>query len=630
MATPEITHKLAAVLSGEVKRYSRLLVRDEARTIHTLQTYKDVMAGLIERHGGIVCDAPHDHVLAEFPDAMEAVACAIEIQKELKSRNDELPEPRRMEFRFGIDRGEIVKKEGTMFGDGVNISVRIQSFADAGGICVSGAVYEKIKDKPDLRFDYLGKQTVQNIKDPVRIYRVLREGETVSFIQRWQRFGLYYWKRFSIAITILVALVGLANGLWQLYPRLFRPAVEVASKEKMAFPLPNKPSIAVLPFVNMSGDPKQDLFCEGITAEINYALSKVSQVFVIAPDSMAAYKGKTTTARQVAEDLGVQYVLEGSVRRSGDSVRVSAEFIDALKGYTLWSERYDRSVKDIFALEDEITIKIITELRVKLTEGEAARVYAKGTHNLQAYLKVLEGDRYYTQANKESNVEAVRLYREAIALDPKYAMAYARLAFVLEHVLILGAGGSPQETLSEAMKLAQKAIELDSSSAEAYAALSHVLLFMHQYDKAIEAGERAVRLNPNSDQALYTLGLCLNFSWRGKEALSLIQQAVRLNPFATNYYRQLGQAYRQAGMYEEGIAAVKKGLKLAPNDLVANLNLILLYMELDRQAEARAAALEVYRIDPNFSLEYLLKVSATKEGPERDRYFDDLRKAGLK
>ena len=202
MATPEITHKLAAVLSGEVKRYSRLLVRDEARTIHTLQTYKDVMAGLIERHGGIVCDAPHDHVLAEFTDALEAVACAIEIQKELKSCNDELPEPRRMEFRFGIDRGEIVKKEGTMFGDGVNISVRIQSFADAGGICVSGAVYEKIKDKPDLRFDYLGKQTVQNIKDPVRIYRVLREGETVSFIQRWQRFGLYYWKRFSIAITM--------------------------------------------------------------------------------------------------------------------------------------------------------------------------------------------------------------------------------------------------------------------------------------------------------------------------------------------------------------------------------------------------------------------------------------------
>jgi adenylate cyclase len=630
MATPEITRKLSVVLSGEVKRYSRLLVRDETGTLHTLTAYKEVMARLIQSHGGNVIDAPGDHVLAEFSDTMGAVQCAVSIQKELKSRNDKLPEPRRMEFRFGIDRGEVVTKEETIYGDGVNVAVRIQSFADAGGICVSGAVYEQVKGKSDLRFDYLGKQSVQNIKEPVRICRVLREGETVSFIARWTRFGVSYWKRFSIAITIIVALVGLANGLWQLYPRLFRPSVEVASKEKMAFPLPDKPSIAVLPFVNMSEDLKQDYFSDGITVEINNALSKVPYVFVIAPASMAAYKGKTTSPRQVAEDLGVQYVLEGSVRRSGDAVRVTAELIDALKGYTLWSERYDRSMKDIFALEDEITMRIITELRVNLTEGEVARMWAKGTHNLQAYLKVLEGSGYSRQYNKEANAKAIRLNREAINLDPHYSTAYTGLAYSLANSLLYGPSESPEETLSEAMKLAQKAVALDSSSAGAHAAVSWVFLMMHQYDKAIDAAERAVKLNPNSDAALQNLGWCLTWTWRGEEAIPLLQQAIRLNPFNSAYYRQLGIDYRQAKKYDEGIAALKKALKLSPNDILSTIHLAGLYMAAGHTAEARAATLEVYRINPNFSLENYEKNLPVKEGPEKDRYFDDLRKAGLK
>ena len=420
MATPEITHKLATVLSGEVKRYSRLLVRDEVRTIRTLQTYKEVLASLIERHGGIVCDAPDDHVLAEFPDAMEAVQCAAEIQKELKSRNDEVPEPRRMEFRFGIDRGVVVKKEGTIYGDGVNVAVRIQSFADAGGTCVSGAVYELIKDKSKLRFDYLGKQNVQNIKDPVRIYRVLREGETVSFVQRLERFALNYWKRFSIAITIIVALVGLANGIWQLYPRLFRPAVEVASKEKMAFPLPDKPSIAVLPFVNMSKDPDQEFLCDAMTEEIISALSKAPRLFVIARNSTFTYKGKPVKVKQVSEELGVRYVLEGSFQRSGDRVRITAQLIDALKGDYLWAESYDRDLKDRFALQDEITLQIVKAMQMKLTEGETTHLIQKWTcsENLQCYLKYLEAGKYWLQGSPESVNIGRRKAEEVLALCP--------------------------------------------------------------------------------------------------------------------------------------------------------------------------------------------------------------------
>ncbi|MGC9975528.1 MAG: tetratricopeptide repeat protein [Syntrophales bacterium] len=405
---------------------------------------------------------------------------------------------------------------------------------------------------------------------------------------------------------------------------------QVASIRKMAFPLPDKPSIAVLPFVNISKDPKQDPITDGLTEEIINALSKVPEVFVIARNSTFVYKGKTTDVRQVAEALGVQYILEGSVRMSGDTVRVTAQLIDAINGHHLWSERYDRTMKDIFALQDEITMRILTEFRVQLTHSEEARITEKETKNLQAYLKVVEGDGCFRQNNKEAIAKATRLYREALELDPKYTMAYIRLSGALTRDVYLGVSESPQETLSNAMKLAQKAVELDRSSAEAHAAVSYVLLGMRQHDKAIEFGERAVRLNPNSPLALFTLAMSLNSSWRGEEAVPLFRQAVRLSPFVSSYYMMLGMACRQTGRYEEGIAAEKTALKLAPKYVFANIYLALLYMHVGREDEARAAVAEVQRIDPSYSLEKFSKYWPMKEGPEKDRLIDFLRKAGLK
>ncbi len=630
MTTQEVKRKLATILSGDVKGYGRLLTKDEVGTIRTLNTYKGVMVTLIQQYGGRGIDAPGDNVLAEFSSVMDAVRCAIEIQKELKNRNDEFPELRRLEFRFGINIGDVSEKEETLFGDGINIAARIQSLADVGGICLSGIAYEQIKNKLEFRYEYLGKQTVRNIAEPVRVYRVLPVGETASLVSSWKRIGLNYWNRINPAIKIIIVLIALANGVWQLYPHFINPSVEVASKKKMAFPLPDKPSIAVLPFVNISEDPKQDLISDGMTVEIINALSKVPEVFVIARNSTFVYKGKAANVRQVAEDLGVQYILEGSVQRFGDAVRVTAQLIDAINGHHLWSERYDRSVKDIFALQDEITMRILTELRVKLAEGEGARVYEKGTNNLQAYLKVVEGEHYRRQENKEANAVAIRLYREALELDQNYAVAYIELSRALTRTVYFGASESPKETLSNAMKLAQKAIELDSSSAEAHAAVSLVFLAMHQPDKAIEVGERAVRLKPNSNWALDTLAMSLNASGRGEEALPLLRQAIRLNPFVPIYYVQVGNACLQTGRYEEGIAAVKKALKLAPNNLFANIFLACLYMYAGREDEARAAAAEIQRIDPNFSLERWSKVIPWKEGPVKDRQIDALRKAGLK
>jgi len=432
-----------------------------------------------------------------------------------------------------------------------------------------------------------------------------------------------------VLVTVIVLIAGVAAmAIWKLH--LGPASVKVASTEKMAFPLPDKPSIAVLPFVNISKDPKQDPITDGMTEEIINALSKVPEVFVIARNSTFVYKGKTTDVRQVAEDLGVQYILEGSVRMSGDTVRVTAQLIDAINGHHLWSERYDRSVKDVFALQDEITMRIITELRVKLTHVEESRILEKGTNNLQAYLKVVEGDGYYYQYNKKGNAVATRLYREALELDPNYTTAYIRLSLALTGSVYYGNSESPKETLSNAMKLAQKAVELDSSSAEAHAVVGWVFLWMRQHDKAIEFGKRAVSLDPNITWALHTLASSLAASWRGEEALPLLRQAIRLNPFVPNYYMILGNACRQTGRYEEGIAAEQKALKLAPNNVWANIYLVSLYMSAGREDEARTAAAEVQRIDPNFSLEKFIKFYPVKEGPERDRLIDAYRKAGLK
>ena len=399
----------------------------------------------------------------------------------------------------------------------------------------------------------------------------------------------------------------------------------------MAFPLPDKPSIAVMPFLNMTGEQNQDFFCDGLSESLITALSKVPQLFVIARDSTFRYKGKGVKTKQVSEELGVQYVLEGSVQRAGDRVRVTAQLIDALTGQHLWSERYDRSVKDIFDLQDEITMKILTELRVKIfTEGETARIVTKGTNNLQAYLKVLEADWYRNQNNKEANAVSKRLLQEAVRLDPNYAMAHIALSYTLAREVWLGASESPQETLANAMKEAQRAIELDNSSAEAQTAVSNVFLLLHQHDKAIEVAQQAVRLNPDSVSAIFFLAMALNYSFRSEEALPLFRQVIRLSPFVPAFYYQFAIACRETGRYEEGIAAIKKALQLAPNSLSANIILTTLYSYAGREDEARAAAAEVQRIDPNFSLIRFAKEIPYKEGPRKDRIMDALRQAGLK
>jgi adenylate cyclase len=403
----------------------------------------------------------------------------------------------------------------------------------------------------------------------------------------------------------------------------------------MAYPLPDKPSIAVLPFDNLSEDPKQDYFSDGLTEEIITALSKIDSMFVIARNSTFTYKGKPVKVKQVAEDFGVRYVLEGSIRKAGDRLRITAQLIDALKGHHLWADRYDRDLKDIFAIQDDITKKIMTALQIKLTEGEQARVLAKGTDNLDAYLKVLQGDEQYYQWNKEANVRARQLFEEAIALDSKYATAYSRLGSTHSMDVWYGLSKSPKKSFERAMELQQKAIALDDSLGGPHGLLGHIYMLKGLFEKAIVESEQAVSLEPNSADSYAHLATALRYAARPKEAIPLFKKAIRLNPIPPSWYlNDLGYAYNQLGRFEEAISTYKKALHRTPDNLWLHIGLVYAYSSLGRQEEARASASEVLRIDPKFSVDKLEKTtSAMKKARKKslmEGFYDNLRKAGLK
>ncbi|MFO7737007.1 MAG: adenylate/guanylate cyclase domain-containing protein, partial [Desulfatiglandaceae bacterium] len=405
MAEERAKRKLTAILSADVKGYSRLMGENEVSTVETLKSYREVIFSLAEQFSGRVVDSPGDNILAEFSSVVDAVECAAKIQEDLKEKNASLPENRRMEFRIGVNLGDVIDDEGRIYGDGVNVAARVEGLAEGGGICISGTAFDQIGKKLPLGYEYLGEQEVKNIEKPIRVYQVLTAPEAVGKVIGEEVRRRKRWPSATVAVALTLVLGALA--VWNFYSR--PPAIEPASIEKMAFPLPDKPSIAVLPFDNMSGDPEQEYFSDGLTEEIITALSKTDQLFVIARNSTFTYKGKPVKVQQVAEDLGIRYVLEGSVRKDAERVRITAQLVDAIEGIHLWAERYDRDLKDIFEVQDEITMRIITALQVKLTEGEQARISGNATDNLEAYLKELQAREHFFRMNKQGSMRAREL-----------------------------------------------------------------------------------------------------------------------------------------------------------------------------------------------------------------------------
>ena len=638
MTAEKFKRKLTAILSADVKGYSGLMGEDEEGTLRTLSAYKELMTGFIQHYRGRVVSTAGDSVLAEFVSVVAAVQCAVEIQKELKSRNADLPENRRMEFRIGINLGDVVEEGDSIYGDGVNIAARVQSLAEAGGICISGMVYENIKNKVAFSYEYVGEQVVKNTKEPVKMYRVLMEPE-VKFpeVAAKKKAKPRQWPRMAFSLGVVLIIAAASIAVWRFYLSPTPPPREAASKEKMAFPLPDKPSIAVLPFVNISDDAKQEYFSDGMTEDLITDLSKISGLVVIARNSTFTYKGKSVKVKQVAEELGVRYVLEGSVRRAGDEVRINAQLIDALTGHHLWAERYDGRMDRIFALQDQITQKIVSALAVKLTGGEKELVVQRGTGNVVAYDEFLRGWGYYLRLTPEDLARAASSFRKALELDPNYWRAYAALALVYwagsDFALSGGLGISFVEARVRSREYLQEATKQPTSIA--YTVSSQMYLDRRQHKEAISELERALSLDPNDPACLASMGNTLNMAGRPMEAMEYVNRGMRLDPHnPSRYLAVLAMAHFCMGELKEAATLGEKALRLNPENLGIATNLAVFYGLLGRDQEARAM-LDTLRRKVGYSTEsqavarvWAIQFMPFKDRAVADRYAEGLLKAG--
>ncbi len=499
-----IRRQLKTIFSADVKGYSRLMGDDEESTVKTITAYRKIISDLINKHQGRVVDTPGDNILAEFGSTLNAVNSAIEIQSQLETENGKRADNRRMDFRIGINLGDIIHKDDRIYGDGVNVAARIESLADPGGICISRGVYDQAKNKVCQGVEYLGEHAVKNIAEPVRIYRILFApeyegrvlGEPVAKKTNMQR---------PTAVAIAMILVASVALLWMFYPRV--PEIEPASLEKMAFPLPDEPSIAVLLFDNMSGDPNQEYFSDGITEHIITSLSKVPYIFVIARNSTLTYKNKFVKVQRIAEELGVRYVLEGSVQRSDDRVRITAQLIDATAGHHLWADSYDRKIDDIFSLQDEIAMKIMAEMQVKLTVEDLGGLSAIKTKSIKAYEKYLMGYEHHQSRTEGDTQLARKLAQESIALDPEYSAPYILLAQAYLDDVWYYKAKSAAESLETAERLVHQSIELSGQDSISHQILGSIYYLRRQYDEAIAECQKAISLSPNSAEAIITMDM---------------------------------------------------------------------------------------------------------------------------
>lgn len=585
-----IERKLVAILSADVKGYSRLMSEDEVATVRVLTAYRQVIATLVRQYRGRVVDSPGDNLLAEFTSVVDAVQCAVKIQQELKIKNTELPDSRTMVFRIGINLGDVVVEGERIYGDGINIAARLEGLAEGGGICISGTVYDQIENKLALDYEDMGEQTVKNIAKPIRVYRVHLEPEGIP------------------------PQTGIERERQPL------PKTKVA--------LSDKPSLAVLPFTNMSGDPEQEYFSDGITEDLITDLSKLSALFVIARHSVFTYKGKAVKIEQVGKELGVRYVLEGSVRKAGNRVRITAQLIDTTTGYHLWAERYDRELRDIFAVQDEVTQQIVAALKVTLTAGEQQRLRHAPTDNLEAYDCYLRGLEYYARRSKTTMEQARQMFEQAVKLDPQFAAAYAFLGrtYLVERI---NQWNQDPQTLEKIIALGRQAVALDDTLPAAHETLGFAYLGKRRYEQAIDEAEKAVALDPNCADAYVTLAEISSCSGRPHEALGHVEKAMGLNPhYPPAYIFALGQAQYLLGRYGEAIAAFKRVLARNPDHVTAHGFLAVCYVCVGREEEARAEAAEVRRLSPTFSIAAVEQIVPYKD-PIFAHHLDNLRKAGL-
>jgi len=619
-----IQRKLSAILSADVQGYSKLMGDDDEYTVSTISKYRNIITGLVEKHEGRVVDSPGDNILAEFSSALNSVNSAIEIQSTLEIQNRDLPENRRMDFRIGINLGDIIHRDDRIYGDGVNIAARIESFADPGGICISRGVYDQIKKRIRQDFDFLGEHTVKNISEPVRIYRMHIGSEPEKKVIEALNSKSTRKKSYAVIITILVVTIVTFIGIF--YQRFLK--TDTPSADNMAFPLHDKPSIAVLPFTNMGKDPEQEYFSDGITIDIITAFSKFKELLVIASNTIFTYKGKAVNIELIGQELSVKYVLEGSVQKAGSKIRINAQLIDTATGFHIWSEHYNRELKDIFAIQDEIVHTIVGKFAVEIDAVERMRAMQKKTENLEAYDYMLRGMEYLRRRTRLENGKARHMFEKAIDLDPGFASAYVGLGQTYQVQVSFGWTEFPVQVLQQAKDLALKALSLEESNAGANTLLGLIYTFEGQYDLAINKLNRAIELNPNDARSLAFRGQVLLWSGRVDAAIHSLETAFRFDPnMIHGNFMFLGLGYYLKGQYEKAIDVLEEGVSRKPNWVGTHIILAAAYAQAGHSSKAAHEAQEVLRQDPFFKIDNY--GSVFRHQADRAKIVQGLREAGL-
>jgi adenylate cyclase len=620
----QVEHRLAAVLSADVVGYSRMMSEDEAGTIRILSSYREQIGVLVQQHRGRVVDSPGDNLLAEFPSAIDAVRGAVAIQRVLQAQNADLPADRRMEFRIGIHMGDIAVAGDRVYGDGVNIAARLEGLAEAGGICISATVHEQVRNKVEVRYDDLGDQAVKNLPDQVHVFRVtLSPGEGPA---RAPERGRSRARTVGIAALGLVGLVAL--GLWASWPRPLGWLIDAAGLtgpgETPA--LPDQASIVVLPFANMSGDADQEYFSDGITEDLTTDLSRSPFLFVISRNSAFIYKDRQVKPEDVGRELGVRYVLEGSVRKAGDRVRITAQLIDATTGFHIWSERYDRDLSDIFAVQSEISEEIQVAVGVEINAAETERVRAKPTENLTAYDSFMRALYHLNRFTKKDNLEARRLAERAVEQDPSYAAPIALIGAT--YALETGFGWNVDRTLLDrAEQYVRRALQLSPDLVNGFLTMAAVNLFRGNPADAAPAAARAIELAPNLAVGHFFYGMAQAQQGNFISATRSIKRALRLNPRAESGYKTIvGYVNFAAGREEEAVAVWERLRAANPDLLNALIPLVAYYQQVGREEDARTVAQEILRVNPDLTAEAAVYATAGGLSEEGVGY---LRAAGL-
>ncbi len=576
--------RLAAVLAIDVVGYSRLMGEDEAGTLKRLISLrKELVQPIITQYGGRTVKLMGDGLLAEFPSVVDAIQCAVDIQKTMTARETDLPDDQRIKLRIGVNLGDIIVEGSDIYGDGVNVAARLEGLADPGGICISGLAFDTVEGKLDLTFEDIGVQQVKNIAKPLRVFRV-GFGETPE---------------------------GPPIG------------------STVHLPLPDKPSIAVLPFTNMSGDPEQEYFSDGITEDIITDLSKVSGFFVIARNSSFAYKGQAPDVRRVCQELGVRYVLEGSIRRSGQRVRINAQMIDGATSGHVWAERYDRKLEDIFAVQDEVTRAIIEALMVELGDDERARRDNRRKIKPEAYDYFLRGRQFLDQMSAKSLNNSRVLLMRAMELDPGLAAAYATLSIVhCAEYLNRWNNPSPNH-LEQGLEFARKACETDENEPRAFYALAHCQIWLRNFDEAGPAAQRALKLNPNFAGGLAALGLVRDYLGRHEDAVNLFEHALKLDPQYGMALQYLGRSQFALEHWDEAERTFKRRLIYSPRSDMTRAFLASLYGHTGRVKDAHRLWQEIMEINPDFSVDHIQRILPYQDPSWFERYINGLTKAGV-